>query len=118
MKNPGMIFEGQIPEIVRKLTILLYFGRQNTWKNEGTRESGSRKIMVRRNLAKIVVRTMLLFSSNQDRAYRHFLKPESCVPAAFLDKNSGTLDFGDFLQTSLLATPFKLKINKGNPPNN
>ena len=46
---------------------------------------------------------LLLFSSSQNRAYRHFLEPESCVPAAFLDKNSGTHDFDDFLQISLLA---------------
>ena len=114
MKNPGTIFEVQVPEIVGKSWISLFFQSKSSkkWgyarirleKNSGTQESGS---------IKIVVRTMLLlFSSSQNRAYRHFLEPESCVPAAFLDKNSGTHDFDDFSQTSLLATPFKLKIHK------
>ena len=88
MKNPRTIFEVQVPEIVGKSSISLFvqsksskkwgYARIRLEKNSGTQESGSTKIAVRTML--------LLFFSSQNRAYHHFLEPESCVPRFFSTK--------------------------------
>ena len=114
MKNPGTIFEVQVPEIVGKSSNSIClpskwwtkwgYARIRLEKNSGTQESGS---------IKIVVRTMLLlFSSSQNRAYRQFLEPESCVPAFFSTEIVVHTISATCRRPRFWAPPSKLKISK------
>ena len=95
MKNPGTIFKEILRESLHFRWFSLNIDEKNTTKivvRTNHALPNITKMEVRTNQAlpditKIVVRTIaVLFFSSQNRAYRHFLEPESCVPAIFSRK--------------------------------